>query len=123
MLSHLGHLCKEPANEILGKNSFYVSSVVSVALQEDVGTGDLTGLLIPEKKQIRANVVTREDCIVCGCQYVDEVFRQVDRNIVIEWNVVDGQRARENTGNNRTLKPFLMEFARAYILLCSLEAF
>ncbi|MET0356760.1 MAG: hypothetical protein ABW044_08260, partial [Cellvibrio sp.] len=39
---------------------------VAAALQEDVGSGDITALLIPESQQAQATIITREDCLFCG---------------------------------------------------------
>ena len=54
---------------------------VVAALAEDVGTGDITALLIPENEQAEATVITREDCVFCGKDWVIEVFSQIDKKI------------------------------------------
>ena len=63
---------------------------VAVALREDIGTGDLTAALIPEETITLASVITREQCVFCGMDWFEEVFRQIDDEIFIEWNVDDG---------------------------------
>jgi len=63
---------------------------VAAALEEDVGTGDLTAALVPAGRRGRATVITREAAIVAGRPYVDEVFRQVDPSVQVEWYVADG---------------------------------
>ena len=52
-----------------------VGRTVATALQEDVGTGDLTAQLIPADRVARASVITREDAVLCGTAWFDEVFR------------------------------------------------
>lgn len=64
--------------------------VVAAALSEDVGGGDLTAALIPATRRGRATVVSRESATIAGRPYVDEVFRQVDPAIRVEWQVRDG---------------------------------
>lgn len=82
---------------------------VKAALQEDVGSGDITALLIPAEQQASATVITREDCIFCGRDWVIEVFAQLDPTVRIEWFVEDGQPAKANStlftlnGNARSL--------------------
>jgi len=82
---------------------------VAAALHEDVGTGDITALLIPADQQAKATVITREDCVFCGKDWVIEVFAQIDKKIVIEWNIDDGETAAANStlfslsGNARSL--------------------
>ena len=66
------------------------------ALAEDVGAGDLTAALIPETTTATATVITREPTILCGRSWFDEVFKQLDPKISIEWNYMDGQRIAAN---------------------------
>jgi nicotinate-nucleotide pyrophosphorylase (carboxylating) len=54
-----------------------IEQSVRSALAEDIGSGDITGELIPSTSQARAMVITREDCIVCGQAWFDESFRQL----------------------------------------------
>ena len=65
---------------------------VRLALQEDVGAGDITAQLIPAERMASARVITREAAILCGSAWVDEVFRQLDPGVVVTWNAKDGDR-------------------------------
>ena len=65
-------------------------SCVARALQEDIGSGDITAMLIPEQQQAKGEVLCREHAVICGCAWVDEVFRQLDPNTTINWLVQDG---------------------------------
>ncbi|MDO8596305.1 MAG: hypothetical protein Q7R45_06755, partial [Sulfuricaulis sp.] len=67
-----------------------VTETVRRALAEDVGPGDLTADLIPANAQAEAQVITREDAVLCGTAWLDEVFRQVDKRIRVVWLVKDG---------------------------------
>ncbi|HWV15836.1 MAG TPA: carboxylating nicotinate-nucleotide diphosphorylase [Cellvibrio sp.] len=86
-----------------------ITQQVKAALQEDIGSGDITAQLIPVQQRATATVITREDCIFCGRDWVDEVFAQLDPQVVIEWQVEDGQAVKANsllftlTGNARSL--------------------
>lgn len=64
---------------------------VRTALKEDVGNGDITAELIPASDQKKARVISRQTAVVCGQAWVDEVFRQVDPSVKIEWLVKDGE--------------------------------
>jgi nicotinate-nucleotide pyrophosphorylase (carboxylating) len=68
----------------------YIEESVQIALQEDIGHEDVTSKLIPEDDFSLANVITREAAIICGIDWFDEVFSQLDPQIFIEWNVSDG---------------------------------
>ena len=43
-----------------------IARAVRVALDEDIGTGDLTAQLIPDDKQARATIISREAAVICG---------------------------------------------------------
>ena len=69
-----------------------IEFVVANALAEDLGGGDLTGGLIPPGRMARARLVSRESAVLCGRPWFDEVYRQVDEAIGVEWNRDDGER-------------------------------
>jgi nicotinate-nucleotide pyrophosphorylase (carboxylating) len=70
---------------------------VQSALEEDIGTGDITAQLISEEKSAKAKVITREDAVICGVDWVNEVFKNVSSKLAIEWFVKDGERVSANT--------------------------
>tara|TARA_R110002167_G_scaffold44935_7_gene135040 strand:- start:206 stop:1042 length:837 start_codon:yes stop_codon:yes gene_type:complete len=74
-----------------------IQASVTLALQEDIGTGDITAQLISEEKTAEAKVITREDAIVCGIAWVNEVFKNVSDKLTIVWLVKDGERVSANT--------------------------
>lgn len=59
-------------------------------LLEDIGSGDLTADLVPEDAKIDATLITRETMTMAGRPWVDEVFHQLDPNVVLQWQVNDG---------------------------------
>ncbi|MGI9205651.1 MAG: carboxylating nicotinate-nucleotide diphosphorylase [Woeseiaceae bacterium] len=69
-----------------------ISANVSMALREDLGDGDLTAQMIPETASAKAIVLGREAMTVAGRPWVDEVFRQLDADITVEWMCNDGDR-------------------------------
>lgn len=63
---------------------------VEIALAEDIGSGDITADLLPADRIAEASVITREDGVLCGQQWVNTVFAHVDDRITIDWLVADG---------------------------------
>ena len=63
---------------------------VDRALAEDVWTGDLTAELIPQERQGRATVITRESAILCGAPYVDATFARIDPKVRVRWRAAEG---------------------------------
>ena len=62
------------------------------ALAEDIGSGDITAALIPAEQPAIASVISREEGIVCGRDWVTEVFQQLDERVEITWHVKDGEQ-------------------------------
>ena len=60
------------------------------ALREDVGTGDVSAGLLPADAHATAVVVAREECVLCGRNWFEEVFRACDERIAIRWQVAEG---------------------------------
>ena len=67
-----------------------VARNVRAALAEDIGSGDITAALIAEGGRAKARIISREAGVLCGSPWVDEVFRQLDDSIAIEWRHRDG---------------------------------
>lgn len=63
---------------------------IRAALAEDVGTGDVTGLLVPEHEMVKARVVVREAAVLCGAPWFEGVMAQVDPRIRIHWHYAEG---------------------------------
>lgn len=63
---------------------------IAAYLAEDVGSGDLTATIIPESAKASAKVVTREGMVLCGREWFDAVFRQIEPSIHIAWYFKDG---------------------------------
>ncbi|MCP1366108.1 carboxylating nicotinate-nucleotide diphosphorylase, partial [Halomonas sp. BBD48] len=59
-------------------------------LAEDVGPGDITAELIPERQWATAQVITREDAVLCGVAWVDELYRRLDKRVILNWHAADG---------------------------------
>lgn len=82
---------------------------VKMALSEDIGSGDITAELIPADRTAKARIITREQAVISGQAWVNEVFKQVDPSVVIDWHVTDGDKVEENatlftlSGNARSL--------------------
>jgi nicotinate-nucleotide pyrophosphorylase (carboxylating) len=67
------------------------------ALVEDVGTGDVTGLLVPENDIVQARVIVREEAVLCGAPWFDAVMQAVDANIAIDWQYAEGDVMQANS--------------------------
>ena len=92
-----------------------IKNTVSWALSEDLGQDinqagsenqwhnglDITAALIPEGNQAVATIITREDCILCGVEWLNEVFAQLDQctgqATTITWFANDGQLVKANS--------------------------
>ncbi|MEY4590656.1 MAG: nicotinate-nucleotide pyrophosphorylase [Pseudomonadota bacterium] len=73
-----------------------IPPLVACALTEDIGSGDISAELIPAERMATAYVITREDCIMCGQAYFNEVFQQLG-SVAIHWLVEEGAQVNANT--------------------------
>ncbi|MED7819704.1 MULTISPECIES: carboxylating nicotinate-nucleotide diphosphorylase [unclassified Francisella] len=95
-------------NQIAEVPSNLIQRLVKETLAEDVDSGDITAQLAQDINTT-AFCITREDMILCGQQFANEVIRQVDKNIQIIWFYDDaqkipaGQKIFELKGNARSI--------------------
>ena len=75
----------------------HIKETIRIALAEDLGDGDITSELIPASKTIEAIVLSREEAVVCGVDWVNEVFAQIDSNVSIDWSVEEGMLVNAGT--------------------------
>ncbi|MDH3639252.1 MAG: carboxylating nicotinate-nucleotide diphosphorylase [Gammaproteobacteria bacterium] len=67
-----------------------IQSLVEITLSEDIRSGDLTAELIDPEFQTEAQLITRQDAVLCGTDWFEEVFRQLDTSVRVEWHAADG---------------------------------
>jgi nicotinate-nucleotide pyrophosphorylase (carboxylating) len=86
-----------------------INPIVKLALDEDIGSGDITAALVSRGDAAHATVITREAGVLCGTQFVDAVFNAVDPGVNVKWNKADGDRLTPNdvlftlAGNARSI--------------------
>jgi len=68
-----------------------LSQTVANALREDIGPGDVTAALVDSQEEAAATIVTREVAVIAGRPWVDEVFRQIDPTLSLDWRVDEGE--------------------------------
>ena len=73
-----------------------IAPLVALALEEDIGGGDITAALVGEAESATATVITREAGVLCGTQFVDAVFHAVDPTLSVRWSRRDGDAIAEN---------------------------
>jgi nicotinate-nucleotide pyrophosphorylase (carboxylating) len=89
--------------------SSLVQQNVKDALSEDIGECDHTAMLIPAAQQALATIITRENAIICGIDWVNACFKALDANTQIKWMVNEGEKISANqmlcevSGNARVL--------------------
>ena len=74
-----------------------VNSSVNNALEEDIGLGDVTGELIDPLKFQAAELICREESVLCGSSWFDAAFKILDPNIEIIWNQKEGSLIKKDT--------------------------
>lgn len=85
------------------------TAAVRAVLQEDIGNGDLSTLLVPDDRKVQAVVVSREAAVLCGKPWFEQCFRELDSGVEFRWFVKEGevvspaQSLCEIRGNARAL--------------------
>jgi nicotinate-nucleotide pyrophosphorylase (carboxylating) len=74
-----------------------VAPTVTIALAEDVGSGDLTATLLAADATAAGQVIVKEPAVLCGAAWFNEVFRQLDARIRIRWHAADGDDVAAGT--------------------------
>lgn len=70
---------------------------IAAAIQEDVGSGDVTGKLVPENEWVKAHVKVREDAVLCGAPWFEGLMKQIDIRIRIDWHYAEGDMMRADS--------------------------
>ncbi|HAF01438.1 MAG TPA: carboxylating nicotinate-nucleotide diphosphorylase [Methylophilaceae bacterium] len=74
----------------------FVSTSVRHCLQEDMGNGDLTAELIDAAKMAEATIIARESAVICGIDWVNACFKQLDTHAQLVWHVAEGETLLPN---------------------------
>lgn len=86
-----------------------IAKQVTLALQEDMATGDINAQLIPAAQTDSATIISREPMVMAGRVWVEQVFNLLDPSMKLDWQAQDGDHVEANqvlvtlTGNTRAL--------------------
>ena len=73
------------------QRAFDMQAFFIAALQEDVGTGDITSnAVIPETQEGQFTLTTREPIVLAGGVFLPMLFNVIDQRVVVTVNVEDG---------------------------------
>ena len=67
-----------------------ITNDVDLAIREDVGSGDLTASLIPQKTLGEGTILSRVNCVLAGSEWVKTTFQKIDPSIVLNWQYQGG---------------------------------
>lgn len=86
---------------LINQYQINISKQVEDALLEDLGGhisvhNDITAMLINADVRMSAKIITRENCVLCGQSWVNEVFAQIDKDSKLDWQCKDGDELKAN---------------------------
>lgn len=70
-----------------------IKQMCAIALAEDLNSphgSDITAELIPEQTQANATLITREDAVICGVNWVEKIYQLLGNDVQVKWKVADG---------------------------------
>jgi len=73
-----------------------IKKIIHMALEEDIGTGDLSSDLL-NNETIKASIICREKAVICGVEYSDYCFTELDPSIEIHWKINEGEEVMPGT--------------------------
>jgi len=77
--------------------SFILNKIISEAIKEDIPNGDITSLsLIDQKTNVLANIKAKEHGVICGSLLAKQIFKKIDKNLVIQIKKRDGSLVKKN---------------------------
>lgn len=74
-----------------------IRDAVRIALQEDIGPGDVTASLFSGDKLAEATVICRDEAVLCGQHWFNEALHLLDADIKIDWQTEDGCSMQADT--------------------------
>ncbi len=90
--------------------NWLLKETIHLAIQEDIGHGDITSfLIVPEAKNAAADIIAKEEFILAGMPFVKEVFSIIDQQVNIKIffdegaNVKKGDIIAKASGSARAL--------------------
>ena len=70
----------------------HIANDIELALREDIGSGDISALLIDEDTLLNTKLLVREKAILCGTAWFEQTFKQCDQGIHLNWQAQDGDK-------------------------------
>ncbi len=71
-----------------------IRPLIKMAIEEDYGTGDITSeILFNDDEQAKADIVSREEIVVCGMDIAAEILRLYDERLKLKIKIHDGESA------------------------------
>ena len=79
-------------------NPDVLARIVAVAIEEDVGAGDITTSSVIEKnRQAKGDIVVEEDCVVAGMPVAQLLYETLDEELDFQKEVEDGKDVQKGT--------------------------
>jgi nicotinate-nucleotide pyrophosphorylase (carboxylating) len=79
--------------------------LIALALEEDLGPGDATSMLVPADVRGRAYVLAKSPLVLSGSDAFSEVFAQVSGAVDLSWEIADGEKVHAGTVRARVNGP------------------
>lgn len=78
-------------------DSQQIADDVTRALNEDMGSGDVSARLIPAEQMMQGRIIARESCVLAGTAWAETAFRRVSNRVQVQWRHADGDTVAADT--------------------------
>jgi len=69
---------------------------ITDALMEDIGTGDWTAMLVPNKP-VKAQLIVRQAAVLCGVDWFEGTLKKLDPHAKVTWHYAEGDVMKSDT--------------------------
>ncbi|WP_241544169.1 carboxylating nicotinate-nucleotide diphosphorylase, partial [Xanthomonas translucens] len=73
-----------------------IDADVARALAEDIGSGDVTAALLPDRAD-SAYLLCKQDAVIAGRPWFDACHRALDPQVRIDWRIAEGEHVAAGT--------------------------
>ncbi|AGA67663.1 nicotinate-nucleotide pyrophosphorylase (carboxylating) [Desulfitobacterium dichloroeliminans LMG P-21439] len=77
--------------------AFQYQELIEQALQEDLGTGDLSAAIFPKTAWTRAKIYAKQKGVLCGLEVTKQIFKTVDAQLDVKILAKDGEKIERGT--------------------------
>jgi len=78
-------------HQLKSLNGVNIENIITTALREDIGKGDITSSILTSDKRVKAIVIAKTGGVLCGLKVFERVYKIIDPEIEIRFKKQEGE--------------------------------